>query len=175
MIEIIASIVLFGSIAGLFAVIYRKMPALKQIPKESGVSARADFWTKLKSWSVLSFKKIPYFRNFSWLDFLQKILLKGKLLVLKTENKLNEYMLKLRQRAENQKQALPDNYWHDIKTTVKTKKPLDQDEQVVAAGAANAALPDNSALPESEMEKNEIHSKKKHFHKKRRFRDPFKW
>jgi len=61
-------------------------------------------------------------KDFSWIDFSQKQLLKIRVAVLKIDNKINEIAGKLRQRAEKKRQEeqiAGDNYWQDLKNVVK--------------------------------------------------------
>lgn len=125
MFEIIASILFIGSVTGVVLFIVKKMPATDQLPEKSGDFRLVNALGGAKNWFGSKIQKVPYVKDFSWIDFAQKALLRGKLVALKAENKINDYMVKLRQRAENEKkkeEALLDNYWHDLKTIVKTKK-----------------------------------------------------
>ncbi|MFA6375809.1 MAG: hypothetical protein WCX69_00200 [Candidatus Paceibacterota bacterium] len=123
MVEAIVAVIFVGSIAGMVMIGMRRMPTAKQASERSADFKLANIIPGLKVWVEARIKKTPYFKDFSWIDFLQKHLLKAKLLILKAENKVNEYIVRLRQRAEAQsaqKEARLDNYWHDLKTIVKT-------------------------------------------------------
>jgi len=125
MVEAIVAVVFIGSIAGMAAIILRRMPTAKQASERSADFKLANIVSGLKIWIEAKIKATPYFKDFSWIDFLQKHLLKAKLLILKAENKVNDYILRLRRRAEAQsakEEARLDNYWHDLKTIVKTTK-----------------------------------------------------
>ncbi len=127
MVELIASILFIGSAAGAITFAAKKMPAADQLPEKARELRLASVFGVINNWMVVKIKKTKYFKDFSWIDFVQKRLLKTRVIVMKAENKINDYMVKLRQRAEDQKnkdEALLDNYWHDLKTMVKTKKPL---------------------------------------------------
>ncbi len=187
-IEIISLIVLTGSLAGLFAFVAKKMRIAEQVAVKPGDIDLAGLGKTARNWLEAKVKTAPGIRDFSWMNFVQKILLKGRVMTLKAENKINDYMVKLRQRAEEQQkkeEALLDNYWRDLKTIVKTKKPLyrrDAKTSVVeldpetktgpAAGTATAVTV-KTALPEP-LPKSPQH-KKKHHAKKKKYRDPFQW
>jgi len=123
MVEAIVAVIFVGSVAGMAMLAVRRMPTAKQASERSADFKLANIISGLKGWIEARIKKMPYFKNFSWIDFLQKYLMKAKLLILKAENKVNDYILRLRKRAEaksSQEEARLDNYWHDLKTIVKT-------------------------------------------------------
>lgn len=113
------------SAAGAATILVRKMPSARRMAVTSVELNAANFTQAARGWCVARLKRVPYFRDFNWVEFLQKMLMRGRVLVLRAENKINDYMLKLRQKAEAEKQKegqVLDNYWHDLKTIVKTKK-----------------------------------------------------
>jgi|GEM_PF-701050 len=201
MVETIIVLIFAGSVAGMFTIVARKMPTAKQASERSADFKLANLVSGLKNWLETKIKKTPYFKNFSWIDFTQKQLLKAKLLILKAENKINDYMVRLRQRAEEQgkkDEALLDNYWHDLRTIVKTKKPIlvkknsksEADKEIMISEAdkpvaakktvarletefsAKTELPEMAVgkvvMPEDVIEKPAHHQKKKRANSKRR-------
>jgi hypothetical protein len=127
MVELISAVIFVGSVAGVGTLIARKMPQAMHAVEIRQDLKLAGFVQGLKKWLEAKIKQYPRFKDFSWIDFAQKQLLKSRVLVMKAENKINEYMLKLRSHAEEQKKtkdAQSDNYWHDLRTIVKTKKPF---------------------------------------------------
>jgi len=123
MVEAIVAVIFVGSVAGMAALVVRRMPTAKQASERSADFRLANIVPGLKSWVEVRIKRMPYLKDFSWLDFLQKHLMKAKLLILKAENKVNDYIVRLRRRAEAksaQEETRLDNYWHDLKTIVKT-------------------------------------------------------
>jgi len=142
MVEIIASIVFVGSVAGAGSILVRKMPqAIKSV--EAAESSDRFGWRVGFAWLLAKIKQSPRLKDFSWLDFLQKRLLKIRVAVLKIDNKINEFAAKLRQRAEKQRhqgQAPADDYWRDLRTIIKTKQ--------LPAGARKTKIVDNPADPE---------------------------
>ena len=200
MVELIASILFIGSTAGAIAIVAKKMPAAGQLPEKVNELPPAGFLGMFKDLFASLIKKNPYLKNFSWIDLAQKTLLKGKLVALKTENKINEYMVRLRQRAEDQKQkeeALLDNYWRDLKTMVKTRKPLvgkNPDSKIShvkvevksteeksnnldsLASVKSEPMIGRVVMPSQVSDKTDHHKKKRSSNSKSgRFRDPFRW
>ncbi len=203
MIEFIASIVLIGSVAGAGGIIVRKMPQALRSVEMSGAEGFAHWFGGLKNWLVAGIKRNPRWRDFSWLDFSQKQLLKIRVAVLKVENKIGDYTDKLRQRAQKQQkenEAPEDNYWRDLKNIVKTKQlPQDKNDKnklkisgykpeiidVVKKDAKDSAV-EIVAISKSEPMVNRVaipektHSKtarpkKKRVVKKKKTKDPFAW
>ena len=105
--------ILVVGVAGTATILARKMPVARRTAVTSIELNAANFSQAAKGWCAARIKKMPYFRDFNWMDFLQKMLMRGRVLVLKTENKINDYMLRLRQKAETEKQKdgqVLDNY-----------------------------------------------------------------
>lgn len=127
MIEIILLLVFIISAAGAGTILVRRMPDAQRIAAIPGAAEAVSLGQAAKKLCVAGIKKVPCFRDFNWLDFVQKMLMKGRVVVLKTENKINDYMTKLRQTAEVKREkegeAL-DSYWHDLKTIIKTNSSI---------------------------------------------------
>lgn len=122
MVEIIASIALIGGIAGAGSIIARKMPQAVKTLEAERAAFPAGVFSGLKNWIVGRIKRRSSVKDFSWIDFSQKQLLKIRVAVLKIDNKINEIAGKLRQRAEKKRQKeqiAGDNYWQDLKNVVK--------------------------------------------------------
>jgi len=125
MVEIIISAIFIASVAGIAIIVRRTMPRVQQVAESSSQIKQINLAESLKTTLVALIKKNPHLKDFSWMDFMQKILLKGRVLVMKAENKISDYILKLKKRSEEQQKkeaTLLDNYWHDLRTIVKTKK-----------------------------------------------------
>lgn len=207
MIEIIL-LSLFGiGVAGAGTILFRRMPFAQRTAAIPGSAEAVNLGQAAKNLCVAGIKKVPCFRDFNWLDFVQKMLMRGRVLVLKAENKINEYMTKLRQKAEAEREKdgeVLDNYWHDLKSMVKTKNPMRRS----AAADGEDALPESEGRPEEvdvhaaitqaqaqietvqlsvtkvalpeEPQKAQTQNqsqtqKKKRGTKKRKFKDPFQW
>lgn len=199
MVELIASIVFIGSLAGVGMIAARKMPQAMREAQLSPEAKLLNFRDAAKNWFADRLKNNRYLKDFSWIDFVQKRLLKVRVVVMKAENKINDYTVKLRERAEDQKkkeEALLDNYWRDLKTIVKTKKPaykrnartsaveLEAAPEEEAAATGEAAMDLTLAKPEpmigrvvmpEQAQPRESRNKKKHNSKKKKSKDPFKW
>jgi hypothetical protein len=190
MVELIASIVFIGSVAGAGAIAARKMPQAMREAQLSPEAKLLNFRAAAKGWFAARIKSNRYLKDFSWIDFVQKQLLKARVLAMKADNKINDCTAKLRQRAENQKkkeEALLDNYWHDLKTMVKARKPLIvvkdskksseiNPESKHGSLVADKAEPitEREAMPEQEISR-QFRSKKRHNSKKKKIKDPFQW
>lgn len=119
MVEII-SLSLFGlSLIGMGVIIFRKMPALLELPEETLPSETVfkTLFSKIKNLNV--------FKEFSFELFLQKILSKIRVLTLKTDSKTSNWLQRLREKALRKKNSENDNYWQEIKgsTDSKNKPP----------------------------------------------------
>lgn len=186
MVELIASIVFIGSVAGAGAIAARKMPQAMREAQLSPEAKLLNFRDAAKGWFAARIKSNRYLKDFSWIDFVQKQLLKARVLAMKADNKINDCTAKLRQRAENQKkkeEALLDNYWHDLKTMVKARKPMiaAKDSRKPSAAAAGAGreepaepMVERLAMPEPEISR-QFRNKKRRNPKKKKIKDPFQW
>jgi hypothetical protein len=208
MIEVILLSVFIISAAGAGIILARQMPVAQRSATVAGLEEAANFGQAAKNLCLAGIKRVPCFRDFNWLDFVQKILMKGRVVVLKAENKINDYMLRLRQKAEENRDKeaeVLDNYWHDLKTIVKTKNPMHHAEAKAVTAQSELIAKEKSVLPEevnvraaiaqaqAQMESvqpaiNRVvmpeegisnnhsqHHKKKRGFKKRKFKDPFQW
>ena len=130
MIEIIFFIVLVSSLAGLTIIVYQKSPLIPETTDSlSGQLKWKNCFNQVK-------ESLP-FKNFSLESFLQKILSRIRVLLLKIENKISSLLQKLRQKAKAKKSInqtdqessflvktwQDDNYWQKVKK-FKKKKPL---------------------------------------------------
>lgn len=151
MIEIIL-VSLFGiGIAGAVSILIRRMPFAQRTAAIPGSAEAVNLGQAAKNLCVAGIKKVPFFRDFSWLDFVQKMLMRGRVMVLKAENKINEYMTKLRQKAEVERAKdgeVLDNYWHDLKSMVKAKNPIMHQDR---AAGQNATLDGEGKLEQVDV------------------------
>ena len=126
MIELIATIILLGSLIGMGVILYRKIPDLKELKEleEEGGSKRVfgNFWLKIESSRF--FKPDIYFDStqHEFENLLQKLLLKIKVLMMKIENRISGYLQKLRERAQQRKKVNEDEYWQKLKKSVGFKR-----------------------------------------------------
>lgn len=115
--ELIAGIILFGSLLGMGAIILRKIPALVELPEVIKKPSRQPFWPELKR----KIKNTPSFKSFSYEIFLQKLLSRIRILTLKTDNKTSGWLQRLREKSKKNKFQENDNYWEKIKKSTKKK------------------------------------------------------
>jgi hypothetical protein len=109
MANLIALVVFLFSFAGLFFIIFKKLPVLAKTHISSGDVvhvAIADFKNKIKD--ALNPIDLDYEL------YLQKILSKVRVLTLKTENKTANWLEALRQRSKRNKESSKD-YWEELK------------------------------------------------------------
>ena len=113
--ELVAIIILFGSFLGMGVIISRKIPVLVELPE---VPARAN-WKDILSKLKEKIKVLNPFKSFSHEMFLQKLLSKIRILSLKSENKIGNWLQELREKSQKKKFKEDDNYWEEIKKTTK--------------------------------------------------------
>jgi hypothetical protein len=113
MIELIAFTILFGSLCGMAVILFQKIPILiKLAPGQSEqVYLLRDIEKKIEK---IGFLHLSYFEN-----FLQKILRQCKILTLKTENKITALLERLQQKSKNNTKKPEDNYWQELKKSIK--------------------------------------------------------
>jgi len=117
MAELISVLILIGSIIGIGVIVFRKIPALTNLPEVS----HADSFKPLVKGLYKEVKNMPGLRSFSSEAFLQKTLSKIRVLSLKTENKTSGWLQKLREKSRKEKIEENDNYWQELKKTTKHK------------------------------------------------------
>jgi hypothetical protein len=114
MAEIIAIIVLAGSLVGLGVIVFRKIPILLTLP--AAESREEGLILKLKR----KMKELNPFKKFSYEILLQKVLYKIRILTLKADTKTWSWLQKLREKTRKKKLE-NDNYWEEIKKSIKKK------------------------------------------------------
>lgn len=114
MLELIATIILLISIIGITTIVWRKIPVLIELSETTERSIFKNFKQKLKE----KIKNFSLFKFFSSEIFIQKILSRVRVLTLRIENKIANYLQKAR--YESQKKTL-DNYWQELKKSRKEK------------------------------------------------------
>lgn len=116
MANLIALIILFSSFLGIVTIVFRKIPILLTFP-ETEIEKKEGLVLKLKK----EIKRLNPFKDFSFEIFLQKSLLKIRILVLKIDNKTFSWLQKLREKYQRKKIKEDDNYWKKIKKMIKNK------------------------------------------------------
>lgn len=123
MLELIAQIILIGSIIAITLILAKKIPVLVGLPKPP--EYKIEFWPKIKT----EIQKFGPFKSLFLETFLQKILLKFKIIILKTENKISFWLKKLNYRSQKKKNNLLDNYWEGIKKSSKGDLKKDSEDK----------------------------------------------
>jgi len=110
--ELITQIILIFSFFGIIILILRKIPVLTELP-ESSVKGELGF--KFFKETKEKIKSSKYFKLDFFEIFLQKILSKMRILSLKMENKMADWLKVLRERSQKKKTKIDDNYWKELK------------------------------------------------------------
>ncbi len=118
MVELIAIIILGSSLIGIGATVFRKIPILLNLPETTTIERKESLILRLKS----RIGNISIFRNFSYELFLQKILTKIRILILRTENMTFLWLQKLRENNKKRTLERTDKYWEKLKKAIVQKK-----------------------------------------------------
>jgi len=126
--EIAAIIILLSSLIGIGVILFRKIPALAELPE---VSASHFNWKgvflKLRGRARI----LNPFKSFSSEIFLQKMLSKIRILTLRTENKTDNWLQRLRKKAQKKKIDENDNYWEEVKNGTNEEIKSEEDKSQV--------------------------------------------
>ncbi|MBI2625172.1 MAG: hypothetical protein HYW70_02475 [Candidatus Nealsonbacteria bacterium] len=112
MIELFFKFIFIGSLAGMGAILMRKMPFLVRLSPAKIPSSR-DFTKILKSLTA-KFLNIPQLKDISLVNFLEKILLRLRIFTLKAENQTTTLIQKLKEKSQKEG-ASKDSYWDELK------------------------------------------------------------
>ncbi|MDP2926955.1 MAG: hypothetical protein Q8N65_02375 [bacterium] len=115
--EIIAKIVLVGSLIGMLVIFFRKVPLLADMPKTTSVfEKRGNAWLILFRKLKEKLKNLPFLKDFSSEIFLQKILSSFRVFALRLENKTAQWLEILRKRSRENKtpEKKDDKYWEAL-------------------------------------------------------------
>ncbi|MFA5232391.1 MAG: hypothetical protein WC410_01840 [Candidatus Paceibacterota bacterium] len=113
--EFILQIIFILSFVAVLCFVRRKMPELVVLPEK-------DYFLNVKNLikrEEIKAKSYLKEKSVVWENSLHKFLLRVRILFLKADNKVLGLTQKLKQRAEKKKG--PDEYWKDIKTSLKKK------------------------------------------------------
>ena len=115
--ELIASIVLGISFLGLVFLMLRKVPELKEMPEPELSFLKKGLRKKIREKTKEVLKE-----NSNTLEgILHKVLSKIRILSLKVDKKVSDWIVKLRSRSLERTKGL-DSYWKEITASVKKKK-----------------------------------------------------
>jgi len=110
--ELFFLITLLLSSAGMGAIVILKLPVLAKQPE------RASSQIRLKEaffGLVGTIKSTKPLRSFSGQMFLQKVLSKSRVLLLKVDNKTFHWLQTLREKSQKKKFGENDNYWQEVR------------------------------------------------------------
>lgn len=115
--ELIASIAAVCSFSGLLFLILKKVPELKEAPEPELFFLKKDLKKKIKEKTREVLKE-----NSNTLEgALHKVLSKIRILSLKVDKRVSDWIVKLRNRSLERTKGL-DSYWKEITASVKKKK-----------------------------------------------------
>lgn len=117
MIQLIAIIIFLGSLLGMAVILLSKIPILVKLPA-TPISFREIIVLGLKN----KIKSFPFWKDFSVNKFLEKILIKLRILTLKAENQTTNWLKKLRARSQK-KESEDNHYWEELKKAKKNNWP----------------------------------------------------
>ena len=120
MIELIAKIILMGSIFGIGLILFRKIPVLLEMPVDIQKTEK-PFFSNL----INKNKSFRMIKTISLENVLQKILSRIRILTLKVENKTSKWLQKLREKSQKKKEIENDNYWEELRKSTNQKKDKD--------------------------------------------------
>ena len=112
MVILVSSIVFAVSFIVLSAIVFRKIPALVQLPETAPFQIDLQgFFSKIKT--------LKLFKDFSFEILLQRILSKVRILTLRTDNKTSNWLQKLREKSQKKKFSEDDDYWKKVRKSTK--------------------------------------------------------
>lgn len=120
MLEIAALIILIVSFLGMLVIFVRKIPTLVALPTEDRTS-KDSLFLKLRDRFWVTRNSHP-FKSFSFEIFLQKILSRARILILKIERKIADCLQKMREKSKKEKGIGNDNYWTELKNSTNKKR-----------------------------------------------------
>jgi len=115
--ELIASIAAGLSFLGLIFLIFRKIPELKKMPEQELSFFKKDLRKKIKEKT----KEVLKENTHTLEGILHKLLSKIRILSLKVDKKVSDWIARLRSRSLARTKGL-DSYWKEIRASVKKKK-----------------------------------------------------
>ena len=115
MAELIAIIILSGSIVGMGVIAIRRAPALVELPENLPLFDIKKSYSQLKE----SVKFVNPLQNSSVEVLLQKTLSRIRVLALRIESLIAVYLQRLRQQSHNKKAKKEDKYWQDLGNSTK--------------------------------------------------------
>ena len=118
--ELIALVTLLISFTGLSIMVSRKIPQLKELPEPDNIFINGEFKKRLKEKA----REVVRENGSSLEIVLQKVLSKVRIISLKIDKKVSDWIVHLRSRSLERTKEL-DSYWNEIKTSINKKKKDD--------------------------------------------------
>lgn len=115
MVVSISTIIFVVSVLGITIILFRKIPLLAELTVSE--KEKTGFFVKMKD-RILN-QRIR--RTLSGEVILQKLLSKIRVITLKTENKTNSWLSRLRQKSLEKKNNFSGEYWKKIKEKDKSQ------------------------------------------------------
>lgn len=109
MFELILISIFLTSFAGIMFIAVKKIPALANLPAESHI--KEPLLLKIKG----KIKNFPGTEIIDYEVYLQKILSKVRVLMLKIEQKTAHWLEQLRQKSRQKIKSRKDKYWEELK------------------------------------------------------------
>lgn len=113
--EIIALIIAIASFLILALFVFKKIPKIKEAPEVEAIFLKKELKEKIKIKTKEATKESANFLE----ALLHKFLSKVRILSLRMDKKLSDWIVKLRERSKKKK---IDLYWSEIKESIKKKK-----------------------------------------------------
>lgn len=123
--ELIAIIILAGSLLGMKIILFRKIPILLKLPETTAGMPEESFFSSILKKKTKILNPFNYFSNEI---FLQKILSKIRVLTLKTDNRTSNWLQELRKKSQKDN-FKEDNYWKELKTSLRHGENLDSSQR----------------------------------------------
>lgn len=117
MAELIAMIFFVSGMLGIVIILFRRIPFLVGLPAVTKKSSKDGMLLSLKN----RITNISFFKFSSPEMYLQKILSKIRVLILRLENKISDWLQSLRQRSLKKKNNYSGNYWQELKEVKEDK------------------------------------------------------
>jgi len=115
MIVLVASVIFCGSLIGMGTMAYQKLPALVKLPEVVEEDKKEKFILRIKK----TIKETDLVKNFSYEVFLQKMLSKARIFILRTDNKTSSWLQTLREKSKKRKILDDDKYWDEVGKSTK--------------------------------------------------------
>ncbi len=118
MLETILTIFCFIGFVGMIAIVWQKIPLISGLPLVLPEEKKDSLSAVIKE----KIEKSPPFKKFIPEIFLQKILSKIRVLLLRIEGRVAGRLQKLREKSKRNKEVSEDDYWEELKKLTKNSQ-----------------------------------------------------